>query len=92
MSVNTEHMKAYAADAVESVKSDLAQQIKEKLKENRMSQVMLSEISGIHNTDISQIVNGRLEKKSIERLIYLLTCINSNINVTVKVKAVRRKR
>ena len=82
--------KLNAAEMQNNLKIELAQIIKRLLLSKKMSQKMLSDISGVAKSDISQIVNLKVKKSSVEKLIYLSNIIDSRYCVSIDVKLRQR--
>ena len=72
-------------------KAQLAHKISEILQKRHISQVEAARILGTEQPKISAIMNGKLSGFSLERLIYFLNVLGSDVQIIVKPKPPRRK-
>jgi len=80
------------SDAEERLaKAQLAYKISEMIKESRLSQAEAARILGTEQPKISAIMNGKLSGFSLERLIYFLNVLGSDVQIIAKPKQTSRK-
>jgi len=72
-------------------KAQLAHKITEIIQKRHLSQAEAARILGTEQPKISAIMNGKLSGFSLERLIYFLNVLGSNVQIIVKPKPPRRK-
>ena len=84
--MDTEQLKSSAEENFQNLKKQIASELSVKLKAKRMSQRHLSDISGVATSDISQILNGHYNKKSVERILYLLYCVEGSAKTQLVIK------
>lgn len=72
-------------------KAQLAYKISEIIQKRHISQAEAARIMGTEQPKISAIMNGKLSGFSLERLIYFLNVLGSNVQIIVKPKPPRRK-
>jgi predicted XRE-type DNA-binding protein len=72
-------------------KAQLAYKITEMIKDRALSQAEAARILGTEQPKISAIMNGKLAGFSMERLIYFLNVLGSDVQIIVKPKQVDRK-
>ena len=73
------------------VKAQLAHKISEIIQKRHLSQAEAARILGTEQPKISAIMNGKLSGFSLERLIYFLNVLGSDVQIIVKPKPPRRK-
>lgn len=72
-------------------KAQLAFKISEILQKRHISQTEAARILGTEQPKISFIMNGKLSGFSLERLIYFLNVLGSDVQIVVKPKPPRHK-
>ncbi len=72
-------------------KAQLAHKIAEIIQKRHISQAEAARILGTEQPKISAIMNGKLSGFSLERLIYFLNVLGSDVQIIVKPKPPRRK-
>jgi len=72
-------------------KAQLAHKIGEIIQKRHLSQAEAARILGTEQPKISAIMNGKLSGFSLERLIYFLNVLGSDVQIIVKPKPPRRK-
>jgi predicted XRE-type DNA-binding protein len=72
-------------------KAQLAHKISEIIQKRHLSQAEAARILGTEQPKISAIMNGKLSGFSLERLIYFLNVLGSDVQIIVKPKPPRRK-
>ena len=72
-------------------KAQLAHKISETIQKRHLSQAKAAKILGTEQPKISAIMNGKLSGFSLERLIYFLNVLGSDVQIIVKPKPPRRK-
>jgi predicted XRE-type DNA-binding protein len=72
-------------------KARLAHKITEIIQKRHLSQAEAARILGTEQPKISAIMNGKLSGFSLERLIYFLNVLGSDVQIIVKPKPPRRK-
>jgi predicted XRE-type DNA-binding protein len=72
-------------------KAQLAHKIGEIIQKRHLSQAEAARILGTEQPKISAIMNGKLSGFSLERLIYFLNVLGSDVQIIVKPKSPRRK-
>ena len=72
-------------------KAQLAHKISEIIQKRHLSQAEAARILGTEQPKISAIMNGKLSGFSLERLIFFLNVLGSDVQIIVKPKPPRRK-
>ena len=72
-------------------KAQLAHKISEIIQKRHLSQAEAARILGTEQPKISAIINGKLSGFSLERLIFFLNVLGSDVQIIVKPKPPRRK-
>jgi predicted XRE-type DNA-binding protein len=72
-------------------KAQLAHKISEIIQKRHLSQSGAARILGTEQPKISAIMNGKLSGFSLERLIFFLNVLGSDVQIIVKPKPPRRK-
>jgi predicted XRE-type DNA-binding protein len=72
-------------------KAQLAHKIADIIQKRHISQAEAAKILGTEQPKISAIMNGKLSGFSLERLIYFLNVLGSDVQIIVKPKPPRRK-
>jgi predicted XRE-type DNA-binding protein len=72
-------------------KAQLANKISEIIQKRHLSQAEAARILGTEQPKISAIMNGKLSGFSLERLIFFLNVLGSDVQIIVKPKPPRRK-
>jgi predicted XRE-type DNA-binding protein len=72
-------------------KAQLAHKISEIIQKRHLSQAEAARILGTEQPKISAIMNGKLSGFSLERLIYFLNVLGSDVQIIVKPKPPHRK-
>lgn len=70
----------------ELTKAQLASQIRQVIKRQRLTQVAAATVMGIDQPKVSALLNGRLTNFSSERLMRLLTALGQDMDITVRAK------
>lgn len=70
----------------ELAKAQLASQICEVIRRQRLTQVAAASRMGIDQPKVSALINGRLANFSSERLMRLLTALGQDVEITVRAK------
>lgn len=68
----------------ELTKAQLASQIRQVIKRQRLTQVAAAALMGIDQPKVSALLNGRLANFSSERLMRLLTALGQDVDITVR--------
>ena len=68
------------------LRADLVQQLREIIKQRRLTQVTAAKLLGIQQPDLSALLHGRLTKYSLERLLRFMTILDRDVEIVVKVK------
>lgn len=66
------------------LKADLTKEISKALEVNSLTHQELAERSGVPRSAITGIINGSLQKVTIDRLIRLLFSLDKNIEIKIK--------
>lgn len=72
-------------------KAQLAHKIADIIQKRHISQAEAARILGTEQPKVSAIMNGKLSGFSLERLIYFLNVLGSDVQIIVKPKPPRRK-
>lgn len=72
------------------LRADLVQQLREIINRRHLTQVAAAKLLGITQPDLSALLNGRLTKYSLERLLRFMTILDRDVKITVKAKPSRR--
>ena len=72
-------------------KAQLAHKISEIIQKRHLRQAEAARILGTEQPKISAIMNGKLSGFSLERLIFFLNVLGSDVQIIVKPKPPRRK-
>jgi predicted XRE-type DNA-binding protein len=72
-------------------KAQLAHKISEIIQKRHLNQAGAARILGTEQPKISAIMNGKLSGFSLERLIFFLNVLGSDVQIIVKPKPPRRK-
>ncbi len=70
----------------ELTKAQLASQLREVIRRQRLTQVAAASRMGIDQPKVSALLNGRLANFSSERLMRLLTALGQDVEIVVKAK------
>jgi predicted XRE-type DNA-binding protein len=76
----------------ELTKAQLASQIRQVIKGQRLTQVAAAAVMGIDQPKVSALLNGRLANFFSERLMRLLTALGQDVDITVRAKPRNRAR
>lgn len=68
------------------LRADLVQQLREIINRRRLTQVAAARLLGITQPDLSALLNGRLTKYSLERLLKFMTILDRDVKIVVKAK------
>ena len=68
------------------VRKELGNIVKDLIKENGWTQAQAAEFLGINQPRISDIVNGRVNRHSVDKLIEILDIFDYKIDITVSKK------
>jgi predicted XRE-type DNA-binding protein len=71
----------------ELAKAQLASLIREAIKRRRLTQAEAAALTGLHQPEVSALVNGRLGGFSGDRLMRCLTALGQDVEIVVKTKA-----
>ena len=81
------------ADANErKLKVQLALRLNELIKELAYTQAQIADVFGVAQPHVSDLVNYRLNRFSSERLLYLITLLDRDIEIVIRPKAAKRRR
>ncbi|HEV2990506.1 MAG TPA: helix-turn-helix transcriptional regulator [Candidatus Angelobacter sp.] len=69
------------------VKATILNALLEHVRQRHYTQVQLAEILGDYQPNISQFLNGKISKMSIEKLLHYATRLNMDTHISVKAKA-----
>jgi predicted XRE-type DNA-binding protein len=68
------------------LRADLVQQLREIIGRKHLTQAAAAKLMGIKQPDLSALLNGRLTKYSLERLLRFMTILDRDVKITVKAK------
>jgi predicted XRE-type DNA-binding protein len=68
-----------------AVKAELTRQILNRIKAMAMTQAQSARRLGISQPDVSRLMNGRLTRHSVDRLLAMLNALNVDIDIVVRV-------
>src|SRR5262249_44164830 len=78
--------------AQELLKVDLAWQIRQLIKQKKLTQVRAAKILGIDQPRVSALTKGRIELFSVEKLMHFLNILDQDIQIVIKPKPRNRKK
>lgn len=67
-----------------STKAELTRQVYELVKERKLIQTEVAELTGIRQPDISKLLNGKFTGFSIDRLLGILNSLGRDVDIVVK--------
>jgi predicted XRE-type DNA-binding protein len=68
------------------LRADLVQQLREIIRRKHLTQAAAAKLLGITQPDLSSLLNGRLTKYSLERLLKFMTTLDRDVKIVVKEK------
>ena len=72
-------------DAAErQIKTQLALAVNDLLKERKLKQREIAEVLNIPQPKVSALKNYRLDQFSVERLLAFLTCLDQDVEITIR--------
>jgi predicted XRE-type DNA-binding protein len=74
----------FAEPEEELAKAELASQIRQVIRRQRLTQVAAAALMGIDQPKVSALLNGRLANFSTERLMRLLTALGKDVEIVVR--------
>ena len=66
------------------IRADLMQQIRDYIDQQSLTQAQAAQLFGVPQPRISEIVQGKVELFTVDKLINLLACIGRQVEVTLK--------
>ena len=72
-------------------KAELARKIHKTIVSRKLTQIQAANILGLKQPDISDLIRGRLNKFSIDRLIHLLNQLDWDVDIIVKRKRAKSR-
>lgn len=72
---------------IDSIKKELAKNIKKHIKEKKLTQKQAAEIVGIAYQRIGEIIRGELDKWSLDRV--MMVAISLNVQATITLATVK---
>jgi len=66
------------------IRSELIIQISDLIKKRGLKQADAAKLLGVKQPDISAIMNRKIEKFTIDRLVIFLTCLNQQVEVRTR--------
>ncbi|MBI1954220.1 MAG: XRE family transcriptional regulator [Proteobacteria bacterium] len=72
-------------------KAELARKIHQTIKSRKLTQVQAANILRIKQPDVSDLMRGRLNKFSIDRLIHLLNLLDWDVDIVIKRKRIKSR-
>ena len=82
----------FAEPEEELTKAQLASQIRQIIKRQRLTQMAAAALMGVDQPKVSALLNGRLANFSSDRLMRLLTALGQDVEIVVKAKPRDRER
>jgi predicted XRE-type DNA-binding protein len=73
-------------------KAKLAKKIGDIIKGRRLSQVQAAEVLGTTQPKVSNLINGRLQGFSMERLLRFLNAFDRDVQIVIKPRSSTRRR
>jgi predicted XRE-type DNA-binding protein len=73
-------------------KAKLAKKIGDIIKGRRLSQVQAAEVLGTTQPKVSNLINGRLQGFSMERLLRFLNAFDRDVQIVIKPRSRTRRR
>ena len=70
----------------EQLKADLVREIRAILGKRKLTQKQAAQLLGIRQPDVSALVNGRIEKFSLQRLLAFMPRLGRDVEIVVKSK------
>jgi predicted XRE-type DNA-binding protein len=70
----------------ELLKADLVREIRAIIRARHLTQAQAAALLGIRQPDVSALVNGRVEKFSLQRLLMFMPRLGRDVNIVVKAK------
>ena len=67
-----------------SAKAELTRQVYELVKERKLIQMEVAELTGIRQPDISKLLSGKFTGFSIDRLVVILNSLGRDVDSVVK--------
>jgi predicted XRE-type DNA-binding protein len=72
-------------------KAELARKIHKTIESRKLTQVQAAAILKIKQPDVSNLIKGRLNKFSIDRLIHLLNLLDWDVDIVIKRKRTKSR-
>src|SRR5712692_7572156 len=70
----------------EFLKADLVREIRGIIGRRKLSQGQVAQLLGIRQPDVSALVNGRVEKFSLQRLLMFMPRLGHDVKIVLKAK------
>lgn len=80
----------FANPEEELLKAKLVREIRAIIKRRRLTQVRAAAMLGLKQPDVSSLINGRVGKFSIDRLVRCLDRLDYKVDVVIRHKPARR--
>jgi predicted XRE-type DNA-binding protein len=80
----------FANPEEELLKAKLIRELRAIIKRRKLTQTKAAELLGLKQPDVSALVNGRVGKFSIDRIVRCLDRLDYRVDVVVRHKPVRR--
>lgn len=74
------------------IKAIILNALLQHIHEKRLTQIQLTEILGDYQPNISNLLNGKISKMSIEKLLHYATRLNMDAHIMLKAKTRSSKR
>src|SRR5579859_5911909 len=74
------------------LKAELVYRISRAIADRGLTQTQAAEILGINQPKVSALLRGHLDGFSVERILYFLTALDHDVEITIKPKAQTRGR
>ena len=74
----------------EALKADLVREIREIISRRKLTQEQAARMLGIRQPDVSALVNGRVAKFSLERLLRFMPRLGRDVEIVVRAKPASR--
>ena len=74
----------------ELLKADLVRELRAIIRRRKFTQAQAAHLLGIQQPDVSALVNGRVEKFSLQRLLMFMPRLGHDVKIVVKAKPSKR--
>ena len=74
----------------EALKADLVREIRAIIRRRKLTQAQAAQLLGIRQPDVSSLVNGRVEKFSLQRMLMFMPRLGHDVKIIVKPKPSKR--